>query len=92
LQVARRTLARQALEHVNYAYARGFRDFPTARFEALACEIDPGVVRTRVGRALARRKRLGMISMPLHPFWAPSAIALRVGLRLRGWRHRRIGV
>ncbi|HEY6630835.1 MAG TPA: glycosyltransferase [Rhizobiaceae bacterium] len=92
LQIARRTMARRALEHVNYAYARGLADFPAARFEALACEIDRDVARTSTGRALARRKRLGMISLPLHPLWAPSAIALRLGLRLRGWRHRRIGV
>jgi GT2 family glycosyltransferase len=92
LRLARRTMARQALEHVNYAYARGFRDFPAAQFEQLAWEIDNDVAETRTGRALARRKRLGMISLPLHPLWAPSAIALRVGLRLRGWRHRRIGV
>jgi hypothetical protein len=92
LQTARRTMARQALESVNYAYARGFRDFPAAEFEALANEINEDVRRTKEGRALARRKKLGMISLPLHPLWAASAISWRCYLLIRRWRHRRIGV
>ncbi|BCH35513.1 glycosyl transferase [Mesorhizobium sp. L-8-10] len=92
LQTARRTMARQALERVNYAYARGFRDFPTEEFEALAREIQVDVRDTKAGRALARRKRLGMTSLPLHPLWAPSAIAWRIEDLIRRWRCRRIGI
>ncbi|WP_152513773.1 glycosyltransferase family 2 protein [Sinorhizobium meliloti] len=92
LQIARRTLARQALERVNYAYARGFRDFPSDEFETLARQIYPDVASTKAGRALARRKRLGMVSLPLHPLWAPSAIAWRLVQMTRPYRRRRIGI
>jgi len=92
LHTARRTMARQALERVNYAYARGFRDFPAGEFESLAHEIHEDVGSTKAGRALARRKRLGMISLPLHPLWAPSAIASRIEDLIRRWRCRRIGI
>lgn len=91
LQIARSTMARQALDRINYAYARGFRDFPAGEFESLACEIQADVGRTRAGRALARRKRLGMTSLPLHPLWAPKAIALRIEDSIYRWRCRRIG-
>ena len=92
LQIARRTLARQALERVNYAYARGFKEFPSTEFEALANEIWGDVRFSKEGRALARRKRLGMISLPIHPLWAPSAIAWRLEDVVRRWRRRRIGI
>lgn len=92
LKIARKTLARQALEHINYAYARGYRDFPLGEFEAFAREMDQDVEYTKAGRALAKRKRLGMISLPLHPLWAPSAITLRLEQMILRWRHRRIGI
>jgi glycosyltransferase involved in cell wall biosynthesis len=92
LQISRRTIARQALEHVNYAYARGFRDFPSEQFEALALEVLEEAASTRTGRALARRKKLGMLPLPLHPLWAASAIAWRCEDFIRCFRRGRIGV
>ncbi|MEQ1955497.1 glycosyltransferase family 2 protein [Mesorhizobium yinganensis] len=92
LQIARRTLASQALERVNYAYARGFKGFPSTEFEALATEIWGDVWFSKRGRALARRKKLGMISLPIHPLWAASAIAWRLEDVVRRWRCRRIGI
>lgn len=89
---ARQTIACQALEYANYAYARGFLTFPVESFEQFACHIYPGVGRTRTGRALERRKRFGMISLPLHPLWTPSAVAWRSTEAMRAWRRRRIGV
>ena len=73
-RIARDTLADQALKLANYAYARGFRNFPVAEAEALAYEIDPNIRNRRTGRAFYRRKRMGMAPLPLHPFWAASAI------------------
>ncbi|MBF9233909.1 glycosyltransferase [Microvirga alba] len=91
-QTARRTVARHALDYANYAYARGFRDFPVDEYERFAHEVDAGVRDTKSGRALARRKRLGMTSLPLHPLWAPSAAALRLSELARRWRRRKVGV
>ena len=90
--IARRTMATQALKRANYAYARGFSEFPVADFEALAQEIDCNVGSTKTGRAFARRKRFGMISLPLHPVWAASAFALRLEEFVRRWRRQRIGI
>jgi glycosyltransferase involved in cell wall biosynthesis len=92
LRIARETLARSALEHVNYAYARGFQDFPADEFEALAYEIDPDVGRSAAARALARRKKIGMISLPIHPLWVFRALSARLKVPLRHWRRRRIGI
>ncbi|NIX75686.1 glycosyltransferase [Microvirga terricola] len=92
IRTARRTVARHALDHANYAYARGFHDFPIDEYERFAYEIDADAQNTRAGRALARRKRLGMTSLPLHPLWAPSAAALRFSELVRRWRRRKIGV
>ena len=91
-EIARHTMARQALEHINYAYARGFADFPIEDFEDFAKEIDPSVEGTREGRSLARRRRLGMTSLPLHPLWALPALHWRFTEVLRRWRRNRIGV
>jgi hypothetical protein len=76
-KIARKTMARQALEHINYAYAGGFRDSPTEDFETFAKEVDPMVEQTRLGRRVARRKRLGMVSLTLHPLWALAAVHWR---------------
>jgi hypothetical protein len=92
LQTARRTLSRQALGSINYAYARGFRDFPVGEFEALARRIDSDADSSSAGQALTRRKRVGMMSLPLHPLWAASALAWRTEAMLARWRHQRIGV
>ncbi|MDW5317027.1 glycosyltransferase family 2 protein [Rhizobium sp. PL01] len=91
-KIARETMARQALEHINYAYARGFRDFPMEDFETFAKEVDPMVEQTRLGRRVARRKRLGMVSLPLHPLWALPAAHWRLKELLRRWRRAKIGV
>lgn len=91
-RTARRTMARQALERPIYAYARGFRDFPVAAFEEAARAIDADVETTRTWRALARRKRLGMVSLPLHPLWAMSAVMWRMAGMVHGWRRYRIGI
>lgn len=92
LQIARRTLATQAIGHVNYAYARGKRHFPCDDFEAFARRVDPGIDLSRAGRALARRKRFGLVDTPLHPLWAPSAIAGRAWEQVRRFRHYSLGV
>ncbi|MCB1445369.1 MAG: glycosyltransferase [Rhizobiaceae bacterium] len=91
-ETARRTMTRHALEHINYAYARGFRDFPSEDFEAFAREIDPLMGESRMGRSLARRKRLGMVPLPLHPLWAIPALHWRLKEVVRRWRRARIGV
>ena len=92
LETARRRLGAQALRYVNYAFARGFRDFPIKEFETFAREIFPAVGDTAAGRALARRKRLGMMPVPLHPLWAPSAIGWRLEETARRWRRSRVGI
>lgn len=92
LHLARRTLAAQAIGHANYAYARGKRNFPYDQFEAFARRIDPDIDLSRAGRALARRKRFGLISAPLHPLWAPAALATRAGEQVRRFRHHSFGV
>lgn len=91
-RTARQTLAREALQLANYAYARGFRDFPIESFEALAYEIFPAARTTRAGRSLARRKAFGMVSLPLNPLWATSAVAWRLEGKLQDWRRSRLGI
>lgn len=91
-QIARSTMARHALEHINYAYARGFRDFPTDEFEAFARELDPRYLETPLGRGLTLRKRLGMVSMPIHPLWALPAVSWRLKEIALRWRWDKIGV
>lgn len=92
LGIAKGTMARQALESINYAYARGFRTFPIREFEDFARAVDPDVDFTRTARAFSRRRRLGMIAFPIHPLWAPSAITLRLTQHLSAWRIRQLGV
>lgn len=92
LQTARETMARQALECTNYAYARGFHDFPFKEFDDLAREIHGDVASTRTGRASARRKRFGILPFPLHPLWAAPALIWRLEEGIRRWRRYRIGV
>lgn len=91
-ETARRTIACQTLKYANYAFARGFRDFPVGDFEAFARQVYPEVTHTRSGRALARRKRLGMVSLPVHPLWLASAIAWRTEEVVRRWRRGIIGI
>jgi hypothetical protein len=44
------------------------------------------------GRAFARRQRFGMMPLPLHPFWAVSAITWRLGALMKGLRSTRFGI
>lgn len=90
--VARRTLAIEALERTSYAFARGYREFPVDAFEAAARQLDPQVFTSAPGRGYLRRKSLGMVSLPLHPLWAPSAITRRARGRAIRSRMRRIGI
>jgi hypothetical protein len=90
--VARRTLAIEALERTSYAFARGYREFPVDAFETAARKLDPQVFNSASGRGYLRRKSLGMVSLPLHPLWAPSAIRRRVRGRAIRNRMRRIGL
>jgi glycosyltransferase involved in cell wall biosynthesis len=90
--IARRTIASQALRYSNYAYARGFREFPFEEFESFAAAIWPDARKLPAGRALARRKRLGMLPLPLHPLWAPAALGLRLWELIRRWRRSSVGV
>jgi GT2 family glycosyltransferase len=93
LPKARATIARHAIQYSNYAFARGSGDFPLSDYEALARRARPDVAQTAEGRALARRKRLGMMrGLPLHPVWAPSAIALRLVEIGRRFRRSEAGV
>jgi glycosyltransferase involved in cell wall biosynthesis len=89
---ARATIASQALRLACYAYARGFRDFPIDDLVAFAYEVCPGIGQMTAGRALARRQRLGMLPLPLHPLWAPSAIAWRLEEVGRRFRRRQFGI
>lgn len=91
-RIARRTCAVEALERANYAYVRGFKEFPVERFEKFADSLLPGIERSNAGRALARRKRLGMSSLPVHPLWAPRGLAVRMENGAREWRRHRVGV
>jgi len=88
-RIAKRTLAAQALDDANYAFARGFVDFPVAKFESLAYRLDPQVGTTSAGRAFRRRKARGMSSWPIHPLWVGRAVYLRIKhvliRRRRGW-------
>jgi glycosyltransferase involved in cell wall biosynthesis len=90
--IARRTMASQALRYSNYAYARGFREFPFAEFESFATAVWADANRLPAGRGLARRKRLGMLPLPLHPLWAPAALGLRLWELIRRWRRSAVGV
>lgn len=90
--VARRTFALEALGRANYAFARGKAAFPVDRFEQFAMDLDPTVVRTSAARALARRKRVGMTTLPVHPLWAPHAVARRTRGSVLRWRRRRVGI
>jgi glycosyltransferase involved in cell wall biosynthesis len=90
--IARRTMASQALRYSSYAYARGFREFPFAEFESFAAAVWPEANKLPAGRALARRKKLGMLPLPLHPFWAPAALGFRVWELIRRWRRSTVGV
>jgi hypothetical protein len=92
LDTARRTIATQALRCASSAYTRGLRNFPTEEFEEFAYEICPEIKRMKAGQALARRKRLGMIPLPVHPLWAPSAAIWRLRDQMRRWRRHKIGV
>ena len=79
LTTARASIARHAVNSINYAFARGQRRFPVSAYEALAHRLQPDLDSTAGGRALALRKRMGMLrGLPLHPAWAVSAIALRI--------------
>jgi GT2 family glycosyltransferase len=89
---ARRAIAGEALNRANYAFARGFTDFPVDQFEQFARELDPGISHSSAMRALQRRKRLGMSSLPVHPLWAPRAGLARLENRGRQWRRKRVGV
>jgi glycosyltransferase involved in cell wall biosynthesis len=92
LERARKTMARQALQQMSYAYARGKREFPYKRFETLALEIDSTASQSAMGRAVARRERLGMLPLPIHPLWALPAIGFRLTEYLRRWRRWKVGV
>jgi glycosyltransferase involved in cell wall biosynthesis len=89
---ARRTIASEALNRANYAFARGFKDFPIEQFEQFARDLEPGISHSPAMRALARRKRLGMSALPVHPLWAPRAGLQRLENRGRQWRRKRVGV
>lgn len=91
-RIARRTLAGHALLLANYAYARGIRSFPIGAAEALANKIDCDIGASRIGRAFKRRKRLGMLPLPLHPLWAIPAILFRLKGAARRWRRDRVGI
>jgi glycosyltransferase involved in cell wall biosynthesis len=93
LQTARQTMARQALNHISRAYARGLRDdFPAGEFEALAYAIDRNANSTRAGRVLARQRTLKTLPLPLHPLAVVPAFLGRIGETVRRWRRRRIGI
>lgn len=91
-RTARRTLAVQALNYANYAFARGFRAFPVDQFEELADGLDPGAAATSAGRALSRRKAHGMSGFSIHPLWAPRAAWMRAEEVLRRRRRAWVGV
>jgi len=91
-EIARTTMTRHALEHANYAYARGFRHYPVADFEAFARELDPKYLETPLGRGLRLRKRLGMLPLPIHPFWAVPAVSWRLKEMALRWRWDKVGV
>lgn len=92
LETARQTLARQALDYASYAYARGISGFPLDEFELFAAEMQSDADRSRAGRALARRKKLGMLPLPLHPLWGLSAIAWRLTEESKRWRRWLVGI
>lgn len=91
--MARRTIACQAMHAANYAYARGKRDFPYARYLDFAERTFPEVRSLPVGKAHERRKRWGMWPrLPLHPLWAHTAVTWRLVEMMRRWRRYRVGV
>lgn len=92
LGMARRTLVRQALDQAKYAFARGHRDFPLRDFEQFIHALAGEAERRRADRALARRRRFGLSPLPLHPLWAPHAIAWRLGEVGRRWRRGHAGI
>lgn len=92
-ETARRTMASQAMHMANYAYARGNASFPYDQFIEFADRTFPDIRALAVGRAFARRTRLGLMPyLPLHPLWAPAAIAWRLWEIMRRWRRYRVGV
>jgi glycosyltransferase involved in cell wall biosynthesis len=91
-QTVRTKLSYEALARASYAYARGFSSFPVADFEAFAEELNPDVWDSAAGRRLRRRKRLGFVSLPLHPLWGAGAVANRVWAPIATWRREKVGV
>jgi glycosyltransferase involved in cell wall biosynthesis len=91
-RTARRTLAREALDRISYSYARGLRQFPEAKFQEFAYALDPSVTGTASQRALNRRRRFGMKSMPLNPLWAPRWAKDRLSGPTIAWRRGRVGI
>ena len=89
---ARRQLADEALDRASYAYERGFTAFPVADFEAFAERVHPGAHKTRAGRALRRRQRLGFLPLPLHPVFGWQAVADRAWAPIGTWRREKVGV
>lgn len=90
--VARRTLATEALQRSSYAYMRGFRDYPVEKLVKLATSLVPTIGSSSAGRALARRQRLGMLPIPVNPLWVPRGVFNRLGHKARQRSMRRVGV
>ncbi|MDX0549118.1 glycosyltransferase [Sinorhizobium medicae] len=92
LELARSTIARQVLERINYAHAKGWRDFPTTEFEALAREIHHSPASTTAGKVLAKRRHDGTGRLPAHALWPAWAVRWRLEEWCRRWRRGQIGV
>jgi glycosyltransferase involved in cell wall biosynthesis len=89
---ARRTIAIEALDAGNYAFARGVDGFPYERFEDLARRLDSEIGSTRTGRAFARRAARQASRLPVHPLYAPRVVRLRLEEKARRWRRAQVGI
>ena len=89
LRLARRNVARQALDRARHAYERGLTDVvPVHSYVALATRADPEVLRSAAYRALQRRIRVGPTWAPLVPWWFASAArrGIRGRVQRRAWK------
>jgi len=91
LELARRTVRRQALDLVTYATARGFKDFPLDEFLGFVRELDGRSPRDASAAAARYSTRLPTV-LPLNPLWAPWAVGWRFYAVLMRWRQRALGI
>jgi glycosyltransferase involved in cell wall biosynthesis len=93
LDMARRSLAREALTWAIRIYQLGHADrWPVADFVSFAAQVCPPNQFRSLWRALALRHKLGQARSRLHPLFLPSELMYGIEGRLERWRWRQAGL